>query len=126
MYETLVIAGGVACLAVAIYHLMFWRILQWKTALASLDVSNRNVMQIFNVCLILVFIAFGYLAIFHVDELVATRLGNHLLIAIGLFWLARGMQEIYFFGLRRPRSRVNLALCVVLFGLFVIPGAGSL
>jgi cytochrome bd-type quinol oxidase subunit 2 len=78
-------AGGVACVAVAIYHLMFWRILQWETTLASLSASNRNVMQIFNICLILVFIAFGYLAIFDVDELLATRLGSHLLVAIGLF-----------------------------------------
>jgi len=105
---------------------MFWRILQWETTLASLSPSNRNVMQIFNVCLILVFIGFGCLAIFHVDELLATRLGSDLLVAIGLFWIARGIQEIYFFGLRRPMSRVNVALCVVLSGLFGIPGVASL
>ena len=126
MHKSLVIAGGVACLAIAIYHLMFWRILQWETTLASLSPSNRNVMQIFNVCLILVFIGFGCLAIFHVDELLATRLGSDLLVAIGLFWIARGIQEIYFFGLRRPMSRVNVALCVVLSGLFGIPGVASL
>lgn len=83
-------------------------------------------MQILNICLVILFIIFGYLMIIHVDELLTTHLGGDFLIALALFWFARGLQEIYFFRLRTRRSKVNLMLCILAAGLFLTPGLGVL
>ena len=46
MSETLLIIGGIYNLLFAFFHLLFWKIFDWKTDLASLTSVNRAIMQI--------------------------------------------------------------------------------
>ena len=110
---TVIHAGGVFNVAFAIFHATFWTIFDWERDLASLTRINRGVMQILNLCLTFIFLAFAYLSFGHTEELQTTRLGNAFLSLMAFFWLLRAVEQAAFFGLR---NRVSSAL----FGLFLV------
>ena len=110
---TAIHAGAAFNLLFAVLHAFFWRIFDWERDLASLTTINRAVMQILNLCLTFVFLAFAYLSFAHTEELQATRLGNALLSLIAFFWLLRAVEQVVFFGLRHRLSSA-------LFGLFLV------
>jgi hypothetical protein len=111
--STVIHAGGMFNLLFAAFHMLFRRIFDWDRDLASLNVVNRAVMQILNLCLTFMFLAFAYLSFEHAEELLGTRLGNALLGLIAFFWLLRAIQQVIFFGLRHRLSSA-------LFGLFLV------
>jgi hypothetical protein len=110
---TVIHAGGVFNVAFALFHAAFWQIFDWERDLASLTKVNRAVMQILNLCLTFVFLAFAYLSFGHTEELQTTRLGNALLSLMAFFWMLRAVEQAAFFGLR---NRLSSAL----FGLFLV------
>lgn len=115
MNEQLIFIGGVFNFGFAVFHLLFWKLFDWKTELASLNFINRNVMQIMNLCLTLVFFIFAYISIFHTSELLSTGLGFTLILSISIFWFLRAIEQVIFFRLSKPISWV-------LFILFLIGG----
>ncbi len=111
--ETAILVGGIYNIGFVIFHLMFWKLLHWNKDLASLSFINRQVMQIFNLCLIFVFLIFAYISLFHTGELLRSGLGKTLLLLMAIFWLLRAIEQIYFFGLRNKGS-------AAFFGVFFL------
>lgn len=115
--ETILLVGGVFNLGFAIFHLMFWRLFNWKRDLAALTLINRAVMQVLNLCLTFVFLVMAYVSIAHASDLVSTDLGRTLLIAFSLFWFLRMIEQIIFFGVKR---RASLAFAIAFLAGSVI------
>lgn len=113
--ETTVILGGAFNLAFAVFHLLFWRVFDWKRDLALLSRINRQVMQILNLCLMFALLIFAYISFFHTAELLRTNLGRALLLLISVFWFLRAAEQAIFFHLRRTLS-------VALFIAFIVGG----
>jgi len=116
-----IFAGGVYHIAFAIFHLMFWKIFQWKRDLARLTMINRQVMQILNLCLTLVFLIMAYISLFHSGELLSTSLGKTMLFAITLFWFLRMIEQIIFFGLKTTKSIVFTLIFLLGTVIYLIP-----
>ncbi len=119
--ETLIVAGGVFSAAFAVFHLFFWKLFRWKTDLATLTSLNRAIVQILNLCLTFVFVIFAYLSLAHSVELLATKLGHSLLFLIAVFWYLRAVEQVLFFGLRRPLSIMFFVLFLVGGLLYALP-----
>jgi len=85
--ETVIRLGGLFNVAFAVFHVLFWRLFDWKRDLASLTFTNRQVMQILNLCLTFAFLMFAYVSFFHTAELLGTGLERALLLLIPVFWL---------------------------------------
>jgi asparagine N-glycosylation enzyme membrane subunit Stt3 len=116
-HQTMIKIGGFYNLGFAVFHIMFWKIFHWKTDLPKLTRINRAVMQVLNLCLTFCLIFFGYISIFYSGELIASKIGQALLLFIALFWLARAIEQVIFFDYRRP---VSIALTIVfLLGSFL-------
>jgi hypothetical protein len=98
---------------------MFWRLFRWKEDLASLTRINRAIVQVMNLCLTFVFLAFAYISLFHTTELLSTSLGKTLLFMIFIFWMLRAIEQIVFFGLRKKQS-VTLLIIFVFGGLIYL------
>ncbi|MBN2118677.1 MAG: hypothetical protein JW730_19040 [Anaerolineales bacterium] len=110
----LVRVGGIYNLGFAVFHLFFWKLFRWEEDLASLTHINRAVMQILNLCLTFVFLLFGYLSLFHTQELLAGGLGKAILIGVAIFWFLRMIEQVIFFGLR---NKVSVVFTIIfLFG----------
>ncbi|MBC8374868.1 MAG: hypothetical protein H8E26_02415 [FCB group bacterium] len=119
--EVLIKLGGVYNIALVIFHLLFWRIFDWKNDLRKLSFLNRAIMQVLNLSLSFVFIIFSYISIAHTDELLSTALGHSLLILMTLFWVARSIEQIIFFKLNHWGSVAFLAFFLVGAVLYAIP-----
>jgi len=119
--ETLVVAGGVFAAAFAVFHLFFWKLFRWKTELATLTSLNRAIVQVLNLCLTFVFVVFAYLSLMHSVELLATELGRSLLFLIAAFWYLRAVEQVLFFGLRRPLSIAFFVIFLVGGSLYAVP-----
>lgn len=116
MDEQLILLGGAFNLALALFHACFWRLFRWPTELAKLTSLNRAVMQVMNLCLMTVFLAFAYVSFAHTAELLQTPLGRSLTLLIAIFWFLRALEQPVFFGVRKPLS-------VVFFVVFGTGGA---
>ena len=114
--KTYIFIGGIYNLGLVIFHLLFWKIFNWKKELRLLNSVNRNTIQVLNIFLTLIFLFFGYISIFHTNELTSTNLGISLLGFFSLFWFLRAFAQIYFYGIKNNFSKI-LFLVFILGGL---------
>lgn len=117
----LVYAGGAFTAALAVFHLMFWRLFRWKSQLSHLHPINRAVMQALNLCLTFVFVLVAYLCFFHAGELISTPLGRSLLAGLSALWLFRMALQPVFFSAHAPLSWAFVAYFLVGAMLFGVP-----
>ena len=110
----LVIIGGINFIFWGLFHLTFWKALDWKNELAKLTEINSNVMQMLNIAVTVCLLSFGFIMLFYHGEISNTALGRALLIIFALFWLARLVGEIAF-----PGGAIGLGivffLCVLIY-----------
>ena len=121
MNENLIKIGGYYHIAFLIFHIMFWKLFDWKKDLKSLSYINRAVMQILNIKLIYVFLVFSFISIFYTKELLTTELGFVLIVSIMLFWLFRTIEQLIFFDIKNSKSIILTFLFIVGFGLYLLP-----
>lgn len=124
--QTFLFAGGIYHLALAIFHLFFWRIFHWKKDLAALTRINRAVVQILNLCLTFLFIVMAYVSFVHASELISSPLGRTILASIALFWILRLILQFVFFGARHRVSILFIAIFAIGASLYLIPFFWSL
>ena len=121
MNETLIQLGGVYNILLVIFHLMFWRIFNWKRELKRVTPINSAIMQVLNICLTLCFVIFAHISLLYTSELLLTNLGYFLLISMSLFWLIRALLQIIFFKLQTWVSWVFLLYFLIGSALYGIP-----
>ncbi len=119
--ELLIKAGGIYNIVLVIFHLLFWRIFNWKEDLRSLSFLNRAIMQVLNLSLTFAFIMFSYISLVHTKELMSTSLGQTLLVLMAVFWFARSVEQIVFFKLRHWGSVAFLVFFLLGTVLYAIP-----
>ena len=100
MDEILLLIGGIYNLLFAVFHLLFWKIFDWKNDLALLTLVNRAIMQVINLCLTFVFIIFGVISLLHPNQMIGTDLGRTLIFLIAIFWFLRAVEQIIFFKMK--------------------------
>jgi hypothetical protein len=105
-----ILAAGVFDMALALFHLCFWRLFGWPGSLQPSGRVNRSVTQILNFAITYVFVLASLLCFLFPGELAATALGRFWLLAMAVFWLARALLQPVFFGLRHPLSATLFAV----------------
>ena len=119
MDESLLVIGGIYNLLFAVvFHLLFWKIFNWKNDLASLTSVNRAIMQVINLCLTFVFIIFGVISLLHPDQMISTELGQTLTGLIAVFWFLRAIEQVAFFKLKNWISWAFLLIFLIGTGLY--------
>lgn len=99
LLETLIKIGGLYTTGLVVFHLLFWRIFNWKEDLRSLTFLNRATMQVVNLSLTFVFVIFACLSFVYSAELLTSRLGRSLLSFMAAFWFFRSLLQPLFFKL---------------------------
>lgn len=103
--------------ALAAFHLGFWRMFRWREELPKLHPANQGVMQVLNLMLTVVFLLVAGLQILRTEEVVTSPLGRTLMAGLMGFWLLRAALQPVFF--KALPSSTNVVF-VVLF----LAGAG--
>lgn len=110
---TWVIVSGLYNLAFGLFHLTFWRLLNWREQLARLSSTNRAVMQTLNLCLTLFFFLSAYLYLAYPVEVHTTGFGRAFAVGGLLFWVARAAEQALLFDLKRRMHQIILAIFIV-------------
>ncbi len=119
--KTLILIGGFIWLAFFVFHIFFWKLFDWKQDLENLTQTNKAIMQVLNLCLMLCFLIFAYISIFQTEELLTTSLGKSLLAGMILFAIFRAIEQIIFFDLRNIRSKAVLLAAFIGMTIYLIP-----
>lgn len=112
---------GLHSVSLAIFHIFFWKLFDWKTDLKNLSFANRAIIQILNTRLIYFFLFVAFLCFAYPNELVSTNLGNAFLAGICLFWLGRTVEQFIF--LKEHTTFIHILTIVFVAGaiLFALP-----
>ncbi len=118
----LVKIGGYASIGWLIFHLLFWRIFDWRAELKRLSRLNSGVMQVLNLCLSFIFLLFAFLSLWHTNELLSAGIGRTISLGIGVFWLFRFLLQPLFWGTSLP-SVLFAFLFVLMSACYLFPWA---
>lgn len=83
-------------LALALFHVAFWRLFRWPDTLRGTTLPNRAILQIANVQLIWVFLGVAALCLWCPEQLRGTPLGQAVLAGMSGFWWLRLIQQFVF------------------------------
>ena len=119
--KTLITIGGFLWLAFFVFHIFFWKLFDWKQDLENLTKTNKAIMQVLNLCLMLCFLIFAFVSLFQTEELLTTSLGKSLLVGMILFAVFRAAEQIIFFDLKNIRSKVVLFVALLGATIYLIP-----
>jgi hypothetical protein len=111
MTSSLMIAAATYCFALAIFHLMFWRLFHWPASLAGSGSINVGVTQTLNLMLTLGVTMYGAALLwgaFHLDRTTWT-----LPAAGALFLAVRVVVQPFQFSMRNAPSQAITAIFVV-------------
>jgi hypothetical protein len=82
--------------ALAVFHLGFWRMFRWREELAKLHPVNRGVMQVMNLMLTAFLLLMAAVLVLNAAELTATPLGRLLLAGLAALWVLRAVLQPLF------------------------------
>ena len=116
-----ILAAAIFNAALALFHVLFWRVFGWPQTLARSGSVNSSIAQVMNLALIFLFTVSALICLFFPDDLAATSMGRFWLFAMASFWLARALLQPIFFSLNHWLSPTLLAVFVL--GAIVHAGA---
>lgn len=87
---------GVACLVLALVHVVFPRYFNWRQELSTISLINRQLMYVHTFFVAVVVFLTGLLCLTSAPDLLETRLGNRLALGLFIFWGLRLL--VQFFG----------------------------
>ncbi|MCC5468155.1 hypothetical protein [Pelosinus baikalensis] len=91
----LLIVGGIYHFCFGFFHIKFWNFgfLNWREELPRMSPSNRAVIQMLNVAVIIFLFLTAYISVQYSHELLTHGLGKTLLLGVSIFWLGRLVGE---------------------------------
>ena len=113
--------GGVLWLICFVFHVLFWRLFDWKHGLDSIAKVNKGIIQVLNLCLMLCFLIFAYISLVQTDELLTSPLGKSLIVGMALFGIFRVVEQFMFFDLQLFRSKLVLFGALLIGIVYTIP-----
>lgn len=101
--------------ALALFHLGFWRLFRWKEELAKLHPVNRGAMQVMNLILVAFLLLLAALLVLNAAELTATPLGRLLLAGLTGIWLLRAVLQPVFWPTMPKATNIGF-ICLFMLG----------
>lgn len=112
---------GIYSLAFAIFHVLFWRLFDWKNDLRKVSVANKAIIQIANSRLIYFFLFTAFLCFVYTGELQQTKLGKVFMAGLSVFWLGRIVEQFIFLGTKNRFVNILTVLFFIGMILFALP-----
>ncbi len=103
---------GIFNLLLVIFHILFWKIFNWKTTLKKGTKANAIVTQIMNVQLIYWFLFMAVVYLFYTKELLQSKIGTIFLFGYAGFWIVRFFQQFIFL---KQKGKFVIGLTILFF-----------
>ena len=121
MDGAMVFLCGCFCVGMAIFHLSFARLFNWKQELPRLHIANRAIIQIANWRLIYLFLLVALLCFLFPTELTTTPLGRFFMVGMSIFWFTRTIEQFIFLKINHPLVLLLTYLFMIGALLFLVP-----
>lgn len=95
-----------------VFHLFFWKLLNWNEQLKRVSSINKAVVQTLNLCLTFMFLLVAYIYYFYAYDIQTTEIGKALLFGMAFFWLIRTLLQVYLFDLKKRIHQILLILFI--------------
>lgn len=119
--KILIYLCGMYSFGLAIFHILFWKLFDWKNDLKKLTIANKAIIQIANLRLIYFFLFAGVICFVFTNELTQTRFGRFFLTGLSIFWLGRTIEQFIFLNIHNKKVHI---LTVIFFAgsiIFALP-----
>ncbi len=116
MRRILLAVGGVMQLLFAVVHVAMFR----GIARSNVPAIFKDTAHLLNAAVLVTVLFFAYVSFFETRTLTGRRFGRILLLFISLFYVQRGLVEVYLRGLQPVALALFLAVALV-YGLAAIP-----
>jgi hypothetical protein len=112
--------------ALAVFHLGFWRLFRWNEELTKLHPVNRGVVQVMNLMLAFLFLMLAAVQVLNAAELTATPLGRLLMAGLTLAWVLRAiLQPIFWRAVPKATNAAFICLFMLGAGLHALAFGGG-
>ena len=120
-WKNWIVMIGVYNILLIVFHILFWKMFNWKKETKRMSIANRAVIQIMNVQLIVFFLLMAIMAFVFQTELLTSKIGKFCLIIGAVFWLVRLLNQFIF--LRINNIKIHILTFVWFIGtlLYTIP-----
>lgn len=95
-FQTWIYAAAGYDVALAVFHLGFWRMFRWKEELPKLHPVNRGVMQVLNIMLTAFLLLMAAVLVLNAAEITTTAIGRLLLAGLTALWILRAILQPIF------------------------------
>jgi hypothetical protein len=109
---TLLYLCGIYNIILVVFHLLFWKIFNWRITLEKGTKASKALIQIMNIQLIYLFIVMSFVYLFYTKELIQSEIGNTVLFGYAGFWIVRFLQQFVFL---KQKGKFVIGLTVLFF-----------
>lgn len=107
--------------ALAVFHLGFWRMFRWSEELPKLHPVNRGVVQVMNLMLMAFLLLMAAVQVLNATELTATPLGRLLVAGMAGLWVLRAiLQPIFWPTVAKATNAAFICLFMLGAGLHAL------
>jgi hypothetical protein len=111
---------GYALIPLALVHAIFPKYFNWKEELKSLSLMNRQMMTVHTFFIALTVLLVGVLCVVSAQEIVSTKLGNHIAFGLAVFWSIRLFTQFFWYSSKLWKGKTFETIVHILFSLFWI------
>ncbi len=111
---------GILLIFLGVIHVIFPRYFNWKVALQSLTLVNRQMMVVHTFFIALTVILMGLLCCTSSVEMVDTSLGRKVSFGLGVFWTCRLFIQFFGYSSKLWRGKVFETIIHIVFSCFWI------
>lgn len=116
MRSGFILAAGLFDLAIALFHILFWRLFRWPESLAGSGRLNTAITQTLNIMLTYVFVVYGITVLMQ-----GTQASPALLLPGAGFGVIRIFLQFYLFGVRGAASKIFTTAAAIGTLLHLVP-----
>ncbi|WP_045465917.1 hypothetical protein [Sporocytophaga myxococcoides] len=98
---------GITSMILAFIHVIFPKYFDWENELQSVSLINKQLMYVHTFFIALVVFLFGMFCFFSAEELLNTKLGKQVVLALAVFW---GLRMLFQFFVYSPKLWKGKAL----------------
>ena len=88
---------GCGLVILALIHVVFPKVFDWKRELAMLTLVNRQLMGVHTFFIALIVLLMGLLCLSSADLLLHTKLGSRVLWGLSFFWFMRLVTQLFWY-----------------------------
>ena len=116
MKKFILYAGSVINLILALFHMTFWKMLNWAEELPKLSRDNQGVLQTANIILIFVILYFSVMSFIMARRGKTGFYGKSIIVLVAVFYLIRVIAGYPLFGFSAGELGIWIVCLVIAAG----------